>query len=330
MSALATWWMDRASPKAVWRAFFAFAVLQVAFGVFVTTVPAMSRVLDAMPDTHLGDDGPRFAARIGTLAAEGPATVLLYGVDALNPVVGGVFFCLWMAALLVATGRRETAWRNLLLLPLAGGTLDLVENFVVLGLVAAHESDGVALAATPLTTLSGLKWALHASGLLAIAGLAVSWSTRRPRALAFERVVVLHCPADAAFDLLSHLENDPRWRAEWTDARLETGGPLAVGTTVCLIGAAMGRRMEARYAVDALVPGRSAEWRTLSGPLPLTFRRTVEAVDEGSRVTFWYGLEVGFWLSLVAPLLGAAGRRALEGDLPALRALLERPEAGPS
>ena len=62
--------------------------------------------------------------------------------------------------------------------------------------------------------------------------------------------------------------------------------------------------------------------RGRSGPLPLTFSRTVEPIEAGTRITFVYELEGGRLVRLLRPVLARVGRRALEGDLPALTTLL--------
>jgi hypothetical protein len=65
-------------------------------------------------------------------------------------------------------------------------------------------------------------------------------------------------------------------------------------------------------------------WRTVSGPLPLTFRRAFEPVDGGTHVTFRYDATPNVVLKLLEPLAISAGKRQLDGDIPQLRAILER------
>lgn len=180
MQALAQRLMDWTSPKKVLLALFAFVVLQVGFGL-ATTHPAVGRVVSAMPDTHLGYEGAGLVALIGKLADDGTAARLLYGFDMLNPVVGGAFFCLLLARLLVATGRRESGWQLLAVLPIVAGTLDILENLVVLTLLSLYPSESIANAWVPLSALSAAKWVLHTSGLVSIVVLAVSYARRRAR-----------------------------------------------------------------------------------------------------------------------------------------------------
>ena len=130
-------------------------------------------------------------------------------------------------------------------------------------------------------------------------------------------------PPEVVFALLANLESDPRWRREWVAARPSSEGPPTVGSTTVLVGRALGRRFEVEYEVTDLQPDRTVAWRTLSGPLPLRFTRSVERLDQGSRVTFTYEVtEPSRLLRLVGPLVRRMGRRQLEDDLPRLRELL--------
>lgn len=139
----------------------------------------------------------------------------------------------------------------------------------------------------------------------------------------FSRSVVVNRPAEEVFTFLADLLNDPRWRREWVDARTVSQGGLGVGSRTVLVGKALGRRIDIEYEVIELVPNRSIAWRSRSGPLPLMFSRTVEPLGEGTRITFVYALEGGRLVRLLRPLLARVGRRALDGDLPALTRLLE-------
>ena len=139
----------------------------------------------------------------------------------------------------------------------------------------------------------------------------------------FEMTVEIKRPPEEVFAFLSDLENDPRWRREWVDAKRTSKGPIGVGTTTSLFAKVLGRRTEAVYAVTAYDPGRAVTWRTVTGPLPLTFRRSVEAEGDATRVTMGYAGDFRGLLGLLRPLIVLMGKRALRGDLPTLKQLLE-------
>jgi hypothetical protein len=101
-------------------------------------------------------------------------------------------------------------------------------------------------------------------------------------------------------------------------------GPVRIGTVFRLVGKMPFRRFDVDYETTEYDEDRVVAWKAISGPLPLSFRREFEAVDEGCRVTIVYDLELHGVFKLFTRLLGRMGRRALEGDLPALQARLAR------
>ncbi len=139
----------------------------------------------------------------------------------------------------------------------------------------------------------------------------------------FEMSVAIDRPLGEVFDFLSDLQNDPRWRREWVDAKRTSNGPIGVGTTTSLFAKVLGRRTEAVYQVTEYDPSRAVTWKTVTGPLPLTFWRTVEPEGEGTRVTMGYAGDFRGLLGLLRPLILPMGKRALRGDLPTLKQLLE-------
>lgn len=139
----------------------------------------------------------------------------------------------------------------------------------------------------------------------------------------FESNLVIKASLEDVAGYLSNLENDPQWRREWVDAEAVSDGPVRVGGATALFAQFLGRRIKTVYEVAVYEPNRLTEWRTVSGPLPLTFRRAFEAVEGGTQVTFSYDANPNVVLRLLGPLLLRMGRRQLEGDMPRLRAILE-------
>ena len=139
----------------------------------------------------------------------------------------------------------------------------------------------------------------------------------------FELTIVINRPIEEAFGFLSNLENDVKWRSEWVETRKTSEGPIGVGSTFCLTGEFLGRRIPTNYAVIAYEPNRSAAWKTVSGPLPLTFRRTFEHVEGGTRFAIKYAAELHGFFKLVMPLLAGSVKRQHEGDLRKVKELME-------
>ena len=141
--------------------------------------------------------------------------------------------------------------------------------------------------------------------------------------LGFELTTVINRPIEEAFGFLSNLENDIKWRSEWVETRNTSGGALGVGATFSLTGEFLGRRVPTIYEVIEYEPNRSAAWETVSGPLPLTFQRTFEGVEGGTRVTIRYEAELRGFFKLVMPFLAGSVKRQHEGDLRKVKELME-------
>jgi len=139
----------------------------------------------------------------------------------------------------------------------------------------------------------------------------------------FEMTVEIDRPLEEVFAFLCDLENDPRWRREWVDAKRTSKGPIGVGTTTSLFAKVLGRRIEAVYEVTEYDPSRAVSWKTVSGPLPLTFWRNVEGDGQGTRATLGYTGDFRGLRGLLRPLIVSIGKRALRGDLPTLKQRLE-------
>lgn len=139
----------------------------------------------------------------------------------------------------------------------------------------------------------------------------------------FEVSTMINRPIEEVFAVLSDLENDPKWRREWVEARQMSEGLIGIGTQFSLFGEFLGRRNEMVYEIIRYEPNHLTAWKTVSGPLPLTFQRTFERVDGGTQVIFQYEGEMRGFLKLIKPLLISAGKRALQGDFPGLKAFME-------
>ena len=139
----------------------------------------------------------------------------------------------------------------------------------------------------------------------------------------FELSIVINRPIEEVFAVLANLENDAKWRREWVEAKKTSEGPIGIGTRFSLLGEAFGRRFEAVYEVTRYEPNHITAWKTVSGPLPLTFQRTCEPVEGGTHITIRYEAEIRGFFNLIKPLVISAGKRALQGDFPKLKEMIE-------
>lgn len=178
MSSIAAWFVARTSRRRVLIALATMVVVQI-LGAIARSHPAVMRVTSSLPDIHPGYDGPGLVVMIGRLAEDRTATWVAYGLDMLNPTTGGAFFGLLLAMLLVATGREHTRWRHVIPVLLLALSLDIVENIIVLGLVASYPSDLIATMHQGLKALTLVKFSLMAVGFAGFLALAVEWYRQR-------------------------------------------------------------------------------------------------------------------------------------------------------
>jgi uncharacterized membrane protein len=139
----------------------------------------------------------------------------------------------------------------------------------------------------------------------------------------FELNIGINRPIEEVFGFLTNLENDLKWRSEWVEARNTSEGSLGVGATFLLVGEFLGRKMPTEYKVIEYQPNQSAAWKTVSGPIPMTFWRIFERAEDGTRLTIRYEAELRGFFKLVMPLLAGSVKRQHEGDLRKVKELLE-------
>ena len=141
---------------------------------------------------------------------------------------------------------------------------------------------------------------------------------------AFELSIVIKRPIEEAFPVLANLENDVKWHSAFVETRNTSGGYLGVGARFLVFEGFLGQRISGtEYEVTEYEPNRTAAWKTVSGPLLLTFWRTFERVDGGTRFTARYEGEPRGFLKLVCPLLTRVVKRQQAGDMRNRKELME-------
>jgi len=100
--------------------------------------------------------------------------------------------------------------------------------------------------------------------------------------------------------------------------------PLALGSKVAFVALFLGRRLEYTYEIVELIPGERLVQRTSEGPFPMETTYTWRDLPDGSTTMHLQnrGEPVGF-SKIVAPIMGAAMRRATHKDLRRLKEILE-------
>ncbi|MCB9320473.1 MAG: SRPBCC family protein [Lewinellaceae bacterium] len=141
--------------------------------------------------------------------------------------------------------------------------------------------------------------------------------------LEFELNIIINRPIEEVFTVLSDLENDLKWRREWVDAQKTTEGPIGVGTRFSLFAKSFGRRMETVYETTSYQLNQIVAWKTIVGPLPLSFERIFERAEGGTRFKIRYLADVHGFLRLLLLLSAGLVKRQHRSDLQRVKELMD-------
>ena len=118
--------------------------------------------------------------------------------------------------------------------------------------------------------------------------------------------------------------NDPKWIRALDDVRLLTDGDFGVGSRVERVAKFLGRRIEYVNEITAWDGDSRLVMKSVKAPFPMTV--IYEFEDDGEAATRMriraQGDASGFY-RMAGPLLSAAVRRGIGGDLKKLKEVLE-------
>ena len=137
--------------------------------------------------------------------------------------------------------------------------------------------------------------------------------------------IEIHRSPEDVFAYLNQLERHGEWQSQIVSTKIETDGPVGVGTRVREIRKAGGREQDTSYEVTAHDPPRTSSFRGIAGPVRPVGSVTVEPVGDGNsaRVTLEFDL-VGYGFGkLIAPLARMQARKLISADQQRLKARLE-------
>jgi uncharacterized membrane protein len=131
--------------------------------------------------------------------------------------------------------------------------------------------------------------------------------------------------AEDVFAYLDDVERHGEWQDAIVSTKLETPGPVGVGSRVLEIRKAGGREQDASYEITEHDPPYKTAFRGVAGPVRPVGTVTVEPVEGGSkaRVSIDFDL-VGYGFGkLIAPLARMQARKEIATSQEQLKAKLE-------
>ena len=140
-----------------------------------------------------------------------------------------------------------------------------------------------------------------------------------------QSIEIARSPEDV-FAYLDRLDRHGEWQDEIVSAKVDTEGPVRVGTRVTEVRKVPGGKRGISYEITAHDPPRTSSFRGVNGPIRVVGTVTVEPTGEGrSRVTIDLDFEGHGLGKLLLPLV----RRDASKRVPVNQAKLkERLESG--
>ena len=139
----------------------------------------------------------------------------------------------------------------------------------------------------------------------------------------WENNIVIMRPAKAVFDFVLDPAQAAGWHAGIETMRLLSEGAVGVGTRYKMTLKVPGSQNEAVTEITEYEVNRSVTFTSVSGPMPLVERYTMEDAQGGTRLTEIGELQLSGGLRLMSPVIGALQRRNSANGLRKARAILE-------
>ena len=136
-------------------------------------------------------------------------------------------------------------------------------------------------------------------------------------------------PVEDVFDFVAEERNEPRYNPQMRDAEQISEGPIGVGTRFRTELETMGRTMPMIVEFTGYERPRRLGSVTRSSMMETDGALTFESVPGGTRMCWSWEVRPRGVLKLMAPLVGAIGRRQEQGIWGNLKRLLESGGEGP-
>jgi uncharacterized protein YndB with AHSA1/START domain len=133
-------------------------------------------------------------------------------------------------------------------------------------------------------------------------------------------------PPEDVFAYLDQLERHGEWQPQIVSSKIETDGPVGVGTRVREIRNVGGREQDLSYEVTEHDPPRRTAFRGIAGAIRPEGTVTVEPIGDGShsRVSLDFNLTGhGLFGQLMAPLARMQAKKTVAENQEELKAKLE-------
>ena len=141
--------------------------------------------------------------------------------------------------------------------------------------------------------------------------------------------IVIERPVEDVFEFVAEERNEPRYNPQMRDAEQISEGPIGVGTRFWTELETMGRTMPMIVEFTGYERPRRLGSVTRSSMMETEGALTFESVPGGTRICWSWEVRPRGVLKLMAPIVGAIGRRKEQGIWGNLKRLLASGGEGP-
>jgi len=126
-----------------------------------------------------------------------------------------------------------------------------------------------------------------------------------------ESSVMINRPVQEVFAFVTDPSNNAKWQEGLIESRLESAGPVALGSKITDVRTFIGRKLESKLEVTAYEPGKRVSLKVVKGPLPFEVTQTFQAEAGGTKLDFVAQGEPGGFFKLAEGMV----RKQLEAQL---------------
>ena len=145
-------------------------------------------------------------------------------------------------------------------------------------------------------------------------------------AIDYEHSVIIGRSVDDVYTYISDVNNASEWMP-WADevSVIDGGEPSGVteGQKRLLKQTDFGRQSETIIEATAVDPGRSYRFETVDGPVDFDGSYRFDPVEDGTRLTRTYHVELPGLTRLMQPIMARRMKRRWEADLQRVKEVLE-------
>lgn len=138
-----------------------------------------------------------------------------------------------------------------------------------------------------------------------------------------EHSVIIKRPVSEVFAFVADPLNNAKWQDGVVESRLDSSGPMGVGSHVVDVRKFLGRDMESKLEVVVFEPNKRIMQKVVSGPMQFELIQTFDPDVDGTRLTVLAHGEPGGFFKLASGIVQKQLESQLQGDAERLKNVLE-------